>query len=523
MPDVHAQRSEDSSGSQGAIPREVARARQRRLYASFWSNEAYRNDPRPEFPEKPLAGLLRGKDAYLERVGADWRAIELGAAVARDELRAARRRGALLRDRDDRCTARRRELLHQAVQAAWPDPADTPAAGGPRDTANNYGERGLDDAGRARRAELWKARRWLWGNSTVDRARACGRNPVVGSVSVGLDEKGCAHVVGTQSCGSIWLCPVCASKIDAERADELREALENHAADGGTTLFLTLTMRHDREQALDELWDALGKAWQAATGGSRAARDRWAEVGKVAWVRRVETTHGANGWHVHLHALVFVKIDPDDELLERLRSALYRAWSARLVRDGLAAPSEDRAIELRPVRDVSRDLAAYMAKGYGESWSPARELAAGAAKAGLGPNRTPFEILASLVASGKGPGYTVEDDDVHDCDARLWREWESASAGRKAMTWSRGGRDRVLPDRPEFDDNALSDWTGVQCVVQTVDAQTWRCIWRANLVVAWMESAELPSEDRAAACRAVVRAASCRAGPRRRRRDPPRA
>ena len=36
-------------------------------------------------------------------------------------------------------------------------------------------------------------------------------------------------------------------------------------------------------------------------------------MGCVGWVRTVEVTHGANGWHVHVHALLIWKNQVDQE------------------------------------------------------------------------------------------------------------------------------------------------------------------------------------------------------------------
>lgn len=469
-----------------------------------------------------VARLFAGSTRDL--VERQLREARIASEAGRETLEAQSRRGDRLNARDERRWAARRALREKAEREGVIDVdpltgqvsvcrqvVDRATAGtagaGARDTANNVGS---EVQRRARRTLLWKARGWLWGSSTLSRVRACGRNPVSAGVSVGVDASGEARVVGVQSCGSVWCCPVCSSRIDGERADELREAIANHTADGGKVFFLTLTMRHKAGEALADLWDGVSKAWTSAMGVNRSAREAWQAVGKVAWVRRVEVTHGENGWHVHVHALVFVKGEPAD--LPSLERRVFAAWRAALVRQGFGAPTERRGIELRDATGVE-DVGGYMAKGYGEGWSIANEVGSGSSKLARGTNRTPFEILAELQDGLRVP-YSVETADVQTTDARLWREWEAASHGRRAMTWSKGGRQRVLGSRPEFTDEQLADWTGVTTPVVELDNRVWRGVCDAELVCALMSACEVRSaETREAAIRGVLRAARSRAGP----------
>lgn len=61
---------------------------------------------------------------------------------------------------------------------------------------------------------------------------------------------GRAYFDGVQTCGSVWLCPVCAAKITERRRNELQELIDAHRVAGGSLLFLTLTIPHQRHDVL---------------------------------------------------------------------------------------------------------------------------------------------------------------------------------------------------------------------------------------------------------------------------------
>jgi len=238
-----------------------------------------------------------------------------------------------------------------------------------------------------------------------------------------LAEAGGASWAGLRTCGSVWACPPCARKVWAGRADQLTRLLEQVGDIGLDAALVTLTMRHDRTQSLSELWDGLGGAWRATehSRGVRAMRD---ELGVEGFVRRIEATHGHNGWHLHIHAIALLRRDPATTALDRLGDAMYRAWAAHLTRKGFAAPRRDIGVDVR-LLDLSNPAAAVA--GYITTRSTPEAMAAGeltdamGGKRARGGNRTPWELLADAMDGDRGA-------------ARLWAEWEQASKGKRALT-----------------------------------------------------------------------------------------
>lgn len=323
--------------------------------------------------------------------------------------------------------------------------ADGPAGGSPREVASRVVRAGeVRRQRQGRRRGQWDALRTLWDCSSLDRVRTCRRVSRGKPVVLNLQD-GRASYSGLATCGSVWACPCCSSRINATRADELRQAVEGWHAQGGTVALLTLTMRHRRGVSLGTYWEALSPALAASVGGrySRARKAKQA-AGLFGYVITREATYGANGWHLHAHALLFLNA-PTTEALDELGSAFYAAWATRLEREGLAAPDLRHGIDLR-VLELSEGrahAAAYLAKGTYEATRAAGELSGGAGKTARRGNRTPWDVLADLTACRRPR------------DIALWREWEQASHHRRALTWSVGLRDRLALGQ-ERDDDALA-------------------------------------------------------------------
>lgn len=108
------------------------------------------------------------------------------------------------------------------------------------------------------------------------------------------------------TCGSVWACPICSARIAAKRATETEQALKAHREQGGRLMFVTLTHQHDRA---GKLVDQLKKQGEALLmmQRDRQYRELCDNAGVLGMVRGLEFTHSdGNGWHAHLHFLVFL-------------------------------------------------------------------------------------------------------------------------------------------------------------------------------------------------------------------------
>lgn len=310
-----------------------------------------------------------------------------------------------------------------------------------------------------RRRDRFAARAFLWDISSLRRVKACGRTSIsTGGVGMRVQGDGDDRFAGyshVARCGSVWSCPTCSAKIAAVRASELAEGLTLWGKAGKGLTFVTLTMRHHKGQRLADLWDGVSSAWAAITrgaawtgskcrgtrkneegrpcgGGCKHQLGDKARFGIVGTVRATEVTHGKNGWHVHLHVLVFTKEPLSDSADEGpgddagdLGIAMFMRWKKRLVKEGFAAPMMlQGGLDVQTVSGeaAERKVGEYLAKATyeGAGW----ETAGGATKKGRGSGRSPFQILHDLRTTGEG--------------LDLWTEWERGSKGRRQIVWSRG-------------------------------------------------------------------------------------
>lgn len=340
----------------------------------------------------------------------------------------------------------------------------------------NYANNSSPPSPRTRR---YARRAYLWDWSGLPRLKKCGR--VRRATHVGVRAAGdAAGFSGLCSCGSVWACPVCNAKIMARRALEIGAAISAHLASGGSVGFATLTMRHHKGQRLTDLWDALSYAWGRATAGK--AWVKWKGRSRlVGYLRVVEVTHGRNGWHVHVHCLLFLEA-ADVDALDGLFGWMFKQWSAALVRRGLAQPLRV-AQDCRLVRGVSdAALAAYLSKatdlGVELTHSQSKT-----ARVGHG-TRPPWELLSDLFDDG--------DADAGD----LWHEWEQGSHGRRQMTWSQGLRARLGLAAEHSDEDVAAEEVGDEDLV-LIPGHVWDddVVRRPHLIPQILDAAQAGSAD----------------------------
>lgn len=283
----------------------------------------------------------------------------------------------------------------------------------------------------------------------------CGRHVVTEGLMPVLRrlDGGKARVGSVKTCGSVWACPVCAAKVAEVRRCELTYAMVQHQAQGGYAYLLTLTFPHYKGQTLAELlpkFTVARQRFQSAKGWKKVfdvKTDTKASgtAGRVGSVNSMEVTYGGgNGWHPHLHMLIFCKPGAFNEGQAdeqgRLSSAAidyFKAdWVAKLEKAGLVDGS-NRQWALQYGLDVrgGQGAAEYIAKwGHEERWGLSSELTSSHAKAGKREvwgaknHYTPFQML-EMSAAG----------DSHATCA--FREFVTAFDGKRMLTWTRGLKD----------------------------------------------------------------------------------
>ena len=313
-----------------------------------------------------------------------------------------------------------------------------------------------DDA----RDERWRARGLLWRVSSLPRVRSCGRVAVTagGDVAVRADGRKVGFA-GLASCGSVWACPVCNSKIQAVRRLEIGVAVSSVLGQGGGAMFGAYTLRHHSLSDPDLLWRSLSKCWQAVAR-DRGVKEARADLQHVGFVRAAEVTLGGNGWHPHLHPIHLFDRAVTDNDATALHTEQVRAWTSAAERLGLEAPSTlAQHLHRVVIGGAASALSEYLSK---VSW----EMTSSQSKTGR-DSRTPWEILRSV--------RDTEDASAALDDLALWRQFERFSKGKRALTWSRGLRARagLLEEATDEEVAAAVVGTGADSVLVVQD---WRPI-----------------------------------------------
>ncbi|MEU4843268.1 protein rep [Nocardia testacea] len=265
---------------------------------------------------------------------------------------------------------------------------------------------------------------------------------------------------GLETCGRIWLCPICASKIRVRRGDQIAEGVARHMANGGAAWFLTITLPHEKGDALKDSFDALTKAWQYVKNGKRYQEDK-KRFGIIGDIKAVEVTHGENGWHPHAHILVLTSRGLEFDEMCAWVARLDARWAQGLAKVGWPTGRPGVRLTLLPV-DKGKGIAAYVAKVQEKGLG--NEIARADMKDAIQGNRTPFQILADF-------GNTGLADDLE-----LWWEFEHATAGRSAIRWSPGLWAKLMPDEDQATDEQIAAEEMDGETVAVLTPWTWRRI-----------------------------------------------
>jgi hypothetical protein len=263
-------------------------------------------------------------------------------------------------------------------------------------------------------------------------------------------------------CGSVWHCPICATRISEQRRKELQTAL--NAWRGGMAL-ITYTFAHNRSMSLLDGIEAISKAYRFGKSG-REFQDLKDQFGIVGSVRSMEITYGLAGWHPHIHELMFTRKKLEESQINTIYGRVYARWSNALKISNLWA---DRQHGIK-VTSADSFIAEYVAK-FGhepaiQTWDVSHELTKQVTKkAKTKHGQTPLQLLYSYFDGDNKAG-------------ELWREYALTMKGRNQLVWTRGLR-QVLGLGQEPSDVEIVEQEPESSILL---AQMTRAQWRAVLI-----------------------------------------
>jgi len=229
------------------------------------------------------------------------------------------------------------------------------------------------------------------------------------------------HYKGLATCGSVWVCPLCASKIQERRRQEVEQAIAWAAAQERAGYVVSLTFPHRVDQPLRDLLKLQREAL-AHMRSSRAYKELMKRCKLAGRIRALEVTHGQNGWHPHTHELLF--LDPKVPAAW-LREVLADLWLKSCRKVGLFRDDrDDEADFLRysvDVRAGDEGTADYLAKMDDQTkWGLSHEVTKSSSKQGRRTGSHPFKLATNPATHG------------------LFLEYVEAMKGSRQLIWSRG-------------------------------------------------------------------------------------
>lgn len=296
---------------------------------------------------------------------------------------------------------------------------------------------------------------------------------------------------GLMVCANVWACPVCSAKIAERRRAELDEALSRHLARGGGAYHMLLTVPHKRADRPLGLVDGLLDCFRRLCSGK--FRLSVLIPGFVGFVRALEVTYGDNGWHPHLHVLVFTEQELSQEQLELVRHKIWAKWEARVSKAMGKAPTLKAfsfagavrgEFERKDIKVIHGEhvhvcpVTGYVTKFGADReleeivkarrWGAADELTKGhLKKAGRG-GRSPWQLLADF-----------EQGDTHA--GMLWKEFVAAFKGRRQLGWSTGLRERLGMNEEQTDEQLAASVKAEDVLLARIPHEDWSLIVRHRL------------------------------------------
>jgi hypothetical protein len=275
------------------------------------------------------------------------------------------------------------------------------------------------------------------------------------SVSVKQNKAGNPYFSGLQTCGSVWVCPVCAKKITEVRRQEIEKAIESHS---GSCLMVTFTIPHNITDSLENSYDLLMKARREMKGQRPVKRRNkrpliytFSELAEtyqfLGDIGSIEITYSDNnGFHPHCHSLFLFEKELTQAEIAQIEYYLKYAYLDTLIIKCKLDYIDQNSLLSRGLKvDQIRNLQDYITKAhkqdkseseikkiancYNGRWKYSEELTKQHVKKGKSESLTPFDFLRIL--------NKVKDSRIYKKYASLFVEYYRATFGRRQIFWGK--------------------------------------------------------------------------------------
>ena len=230
---------------------------------------------------------------------------------------------------------------------------------------------------------------------------------------------------GVEHCNSIWACPCCAARIREGRRNEILKAVHQARSRNWRMFFVTFTVPHDRETPLRDSLKGLTSAFRRIRN-YKSLTPFWSAM--VGFIKATEIQVGSNGFHPHLHVLIFT--DGCDLVNDEIEKKLKASWAKAVVKEGLACPKDSVGVVVEETLDPEK-TADYLIKVQENKLT--LEMSRSDLKSGREGREgewhcSPFDLMNKEIELPISVGLRK----------RLFVEFYRATKGVSAIRWSRG-------------------------------------------------------------------------------------
>lgn len=268
-----------------------------------------------------------------------------------------------------------------------------------------------------------------------------------------------AFYMGLMSCGSVWICPICAAKVSERRRQELIQAISASKNLGWKCHLVTLTVPHGIGDDLNQIKQLQQKALTKLSSGRSSVKSQLLRNGIVqhGYIRAYEVTHGLNGFHPHFHILLFTS-QCDSQQIQNLYAP---AWQKACVSVGLPKPSDKHGC-------ITHD--GSQAAKYASKWGIEDELSKANTKINKQKGKSPWGLLRAVLDEND-PDYSPKKA------SDLFMVYARCMKGARQLYWSNGLR-LILAMANELTDKQLAEQITDESTIHMADITMpqWRAI-----------------------------------------------
>lgn len=231
-----------------------------------------------------------------------------------------------------------------------------------------------------------------------------------------------ASYSGLQYCKNPWVCPVCSTMLSHHRGKEVFQAVEWAYNKGFKAIMVTYTFSHTKA---DKLAEIVSKHEQAVSflRSHRVYRELLKAINYQGMIRCLEVTHGANGWHLHTHELLFVDKKAN---AQSIKQTIFKVWESACLKHNLLPQYKlehfrKHAIDIKDNATSDDYLVKFL------KFSISNEMTAAEKKDHQG--RSPYDLLKM--------SYNTETKKIVKKYSDRFVEFALAMKGKRQLVWSK--------------------------------------------------------------------------------------